>query len=166
MIRKGTFCRLEMFCEADMHCSVTHDFTANGLKHANRLLGYDAFCLDDWDAVGEYDEKGGKHQAFVVPNKDVIVEGVAVKRGEKVRIEESYKYSRAQAEDLWHDANVMQIRTWSNDAEDYGISSRILSDCGRKRPADLSLSVAYAQTHHNVSDEAGGVCGASSAQLG
>lgn len=68
---------------------VTHEFTMNGLRHANRLLGYEAFDMDNWRAVGEYDSVGSRHRAFVAPQRDTIVEGVLVKQGEKVRIEES-----------------------------------------------------------------------------
>lgn len=67
----------------------THDFTMNGLLHANRLLGYEAFDMNSWDAVGVYDSVGERHRAFVVPKRDVVVEGVLVKQGERVRIEES-----------------------------------------------------------------------------
>lgn len=68
---------------------VTHDFTMNGLHHANRLIGYEAFDPEDWTATGEYDSVGNRHRAFVVPKRDVTVEGVLVKQGERVRIEES-----------------------------------------------------------------------------
>lgn len=68
---------------------ITRDFTLNGLQHANRLLGYEAFEYTAWDAIGEYDTKGGRHRAFVVPKTDLTVEGVPVKKGERVRIEES-----------------------------------------------------------------------------
>ena len=38
--------------------SVTHNFTSNGLKHANKLLGYEAFRTEDWEATGEFDQQG------------------------------------------------------------------------------------------------------------
>ena len=68
---------------------VTHDFTMNGLQHANRLMGYEAFETAKWMAIGEYDSVGNRHRAYVAPREDVTVEGVLVKQGEKVRIEES-----------------------------------------------------------------------------
>lgn len=68
---------------------VTRDFTMNGLQHANKLLGYEAFNMDDWYAIGEYDRLGSRHRAFVAPRRDVTVEGVLVKQGERIRIEES-----------------------------------------------------------------------------
>lgn len=75
---------------------VTHQFTMNGLHHANRLLGREAFRPDDWEAIGEHDKDGERHRAFVVPRRDLQIEGVSLKQGEKVRIEESYKYNRKQ----------------------------------------------------------------------
>lgn len=68
---------------------VTHEFTMNGLQHANRLLGYEAFKTEDWRAIGEYDSVGSRHRAFVAPKKDLTVAGVLIKQGERVRIEES-----------------------------------------------------------------------------
>lgn len=79
----------------DRH-GITHDFTMNGLHHANQLLGYEAFSTEDWEAVGEYDQVGGRHRAYVVPKRDLQVEGVSLKQGEKIRIEESYKYNHSQ----------------------------------------------------------------------
>jgi len=111
-------------------CSVTHEFTLNGLKHANKLLGYEAFKPTDWEAVGEYDEEGGRHRAFVVPKTDVTVSGVALKQGEKVRIEESYKYSQAQSAELWRTSGAYEHFRFDNDAGDYGmtdLSSMIIS---------------------------------------
>lgn len=85
---------------------VTHEFTANGLKHANQLLGYEAFKLSIWEAVGEYDQQGMRHRAFVVPNADVTVEGALIGKGEKVRIEESYKYPYQDAKKLFTQAGM------------------------------------------------------------
>jgi L-histidine Nalpha-methyltransferase / hercynylcysteine S-oxide synthase len=100
--------------------NVTYEFTLNGLKHANRLLGYGAFNLDDWSAVGEYDQDGQRHRAYVVPRRDVKVEGVTIPRGEKVRIEESYKYSQDHATRLWCAAGVLESAFWTNLNGSYG----------------------------------------------
>ena len=73
-----------------------------------------AFDLADWDAIGYYDEQDGRHQAFVAPKREVRVEGVLVHAGEKIRIEESYKYSPAQAQELWEASNVIEGASWTN----------------------------------------------------
>lgn len=99
---------------------VTNEFTLNGLKHANKLLGYDAFQLSDWEAIGKYDEVGGRHQAFVAPKKNMDLEGASLRAGEKIRIEESYKYSPAQSERLWRDSGVIEGAAWTNIKGSYG----------------------------------------------
>jgi len=101
------------------------------LLHANRLLGYEAFVLSDWNVIGEYDERGGRHRAFVAPKQDLEVEGVAIRSGERVRIEESYKYDfsstagrsievPSQANKLWQASGVLEAASWANQADDYG----------------------------------------------
>lgn len=70
---------------------VTRRFTMNGLKHANKLLGYEAFNEEHWEAVGEYDALGRRHRAIVVPKCDLVVEGAEVKKGQRIQIEESNK---------------------------------------------------------------------------
>ncbi|QIW99332.1 hypothetical protein AMS68_004850 [Peltaster fructicola] len=100
---------------------VTARFTINGLQHANDLLGKEVFHLDSWTAFGKYDAVLGAHQAFVSPKVDVEVLGVAVAKGEWVRIEESYKYSPTQAAKLWQDAGAVESTCWLNKAGDYGL---------------------------------------------
>ena len=100
--------------------NVTHDFILNGLNHANELMGKTVFNLEDWDVIGEYDTQAGRHHAFVSPRKDVIIEGVHISRGERVRIEESYKYSRDEIVQLWEGAKLAEINIWPNSKGDYG----------------------------------------------
>ncbi|EME78671.1 uncharacterized protein MYCFIDRAFT_56905 [Pseudocercospora fijiensis CIRAD86] len=100
---------------------VTHNFTMNGLHHANSLLGHEAFRLADWKAHGEYDQECERHRAFVVPVRDTEVLGYCINEGEKVRIEESYKYNMAQSSHLWSQAGVIEAATWSNQTQDYAL---------------------------------------------
>lgn len=69
----------------------THKFIANGLVHANETLGKEAFEMDIWKVIGEYNQEAGRHQAFVSPSKATTVNGVVVEKDEKLRIEESHK---------------------------------------------------------------------------
>ena len=86
---------------------VTHNFTLNGLKHANKLLGHNAFELSDWEAHGEYDTENSRHRAFVVPKTDVTVEGVQISKGEKIQIEESNKVPVSEAGKWWDSVDVL-----------------------------------------------------------
>ncbi|KAF2771460.1 hypothetical protein EJ03DRAFT_342216 [Teratosphaeria nubilosa] len=99
----------------------THEFTLNGLKHANILLGSEVFRPADWDAVGEYDFEGGRHRAYVVPNKDLTILGIHLGRGERIRIEESYKYNQAQAKQLWRESDVLETDAWTNQKGNYAL---------------------------------------------
>lgn len=100
---------------------LTHNFVLNGLKHANHLLDHEAFHVEDWKVIGKYNEEHGRHEAFVSPKKDVEVEGVFVRAGEEVRIEESWKYSWAQSEKLWRDAGLNEGIRYMNAEGNYGL---------------------------------------------
>ncbi|KAJ4334700.1 hypothetical protein N0V95_009101 [Ascochyta clinopodiicola] len=101
--------------------NVTHEFVLNGLKHANKLMENETFKLDEWEVIGEYDVKAGRHHAFVAPLKDVVVEGAEIPKGERIRIEESYKYSREEILKLWEGAGLAENTVWSNARGDYGL---------------------------------------------
>lgn len=97
----------------------THEFLLNGLTHANRLLGEEAFKKEDWKIIGEYDAEAGRHQAFYSPCRDVEVDGGLIRAGEKVKVEESHKYSAAQRTMLWQAAGVMPRAVFGDDSGEY-----------------------------------------------
>lgn len=97
----------------------THEFVLNGLTHANRLLGRELFHKDDWRVTGEYDVEAGRHQAFVSPVRNVMVDGMQIKAGERVRIEESYKYSLLQSTDLWRNAGLVPQARFGDRIDQY-----------------------------------------------
>ena len=98
---------------------VTHRFILNGLSQANVIIGRDVFHEKDWKVVGEYDEEAGRHQAFYVPLKDVSFENIIIKAGEKVRIEESYKYSADERSRLWATVGLSERAHWANAQGNY-----------------------------------------------
>jgi EasF-like predicted methyltransferase len=103
----------------DKH-DITHQFILNGLVHANKLLGYEAFDLSQWIVIGEYDKVVGRHHAFVSPIQDVVVDGVRILANERIRIEESYKYSVLDTSRLFDAAGLVEGGKWSNELGDYG----------------------------------------------
>ena len=120
----------------------THEFVLNGLTHANCLLGKEAFRRGDWRVIGEYDAEAGRHQAFYSPHRDVEVEGVVVKAGERIRIEESYKYSAAQVSRLWQDAGMMPRASFGDASGEYSRSRSVMNgslDKARQFPRDLAM---------------------------
>jgi uncharacterized SAM-dependent methyltransferase len=101
---------------------VTHRFILNGLEHANQLLGSHEFNIDEWHVIGEYryDADGGRHVAFVTPKRDVAIDGILVRKDEKIQIEESNKFSADEANRLFHHAGLQQGVKWTNETGDYG----------------------------------------------
>ena len=97
----------------------THKFIRNGLVHANRLLGKEVFKQSDWYVVGEYNAAKQCHQAFYIAKHDIVVEGITIKAGEKIRVEESYKYSAAQSRELWQSAGLMPKAVFGNRTDDF-----------------------------------------------
>lgn len=102
---------------------VTHDFILNGLLNANRLLGKEMFHIEEWEVIGEYDVAEGRHHAFVSPLRDVVIDGIFIAKGERIRIEESYKYSAEEITHLWEETEVAEGARWACERGDYGKSS-------------------------------------------
>ena len=98
---------------------ITHDFVRNGLDQANRILGKAVFNQDDWEIVGEYDEAHGRHQAFYCALRDLDIEDVHITAGERIRVEESYKYSLLQSSQLWQAAGLVPRAIFGNKLNDY-----------------------------------------------
>ncbi|KAG6037531.1 Ergothioneine biosynthesis protein 1 [Claviceps citrina] len=97
-------------------------FILNGLTNANSIYGEEIFHVPDWRVIGEYvyDDEGGRHQAFLSPLKDVTVLGSVVKAHERIQIEQSLKYSKTDAENLWRHAGLRNIEAWTRN-EEYGL---------------------------------------------
>ncbi len=98
---------------------LTHEFIQNGLLHANKLLGEEIFRKHDWEVIGEYNCALQCHQAFYKATRDVFVGHMKIRAGEKIRVEESYKYSAAQSRELWQLAGLMPKASFGNQTDDY-----------------------------------------------
>ncbi|RDW69485.1 hypothetical protein BP6252_08505 [Coleophoma cylindrospora] len=105
------------------HQGITHKFILNGLVHANKILEEDVFNIDDWKVIGEYvyDDQGGRHQAFYSPVRDVQVQGISIRAGERVQVEQSLKYSAEEATQLWSASGLMEIKRWTASNEPYNV---------------------------------------------
>ncbi|KAH6605386.1 hypothetical protein Trco_007093 [Trichoderma cornu-damae] len=101
---------------------VTHQFVLNGLTHANEILGEEAFNVEEWKVIGEYvyDVEGGRHQAFVSPLEVASVLGHIIKPHERIKIEQSLKYSDVGVDKLWKTAGLQEVARWSCNGE-YGL---------------------------------------------
>jgi len=91
-----------------------HRFILNGLRHANKILGETVFVEAEWRVIGEYvyDGQGGRHQAFYAPLHDTTVLGQLIRPHDRIQVEQSLKYSPAEAELLWKRAGMEEIGQW------------------------------------------------------
>ena len=98
---------------------VTQAFYRNGLDHANRVLGYELFKQRDWDVVGEFDEEHWRHNAFISPKQDIKAHGFTFKKGERVRLENSYKFSEAARLSLWSESGLALRASYADKRNQY-----------------------------------------------
>lgn len=96
-------------------------FILNGLSHANKILNEQVFNLDDWEVIGEFvhDAESSRHQAFYSPKRDVVCAGISIAAGERVKVEQSLKYSDEESYSLWECAGLRQVAKWGASTESY-----------------------------------------------
>lgn len=99
--------------------AVTEQFYRNGLDHANLLLGYEAFKQNEWRPEGRYDEKLDRHHASYIPLTDVVTKDFSFKKGERIALEDAFKYNSTQSDQLWHDSGLVPQISYPNDTGDY-----------------------------------------------
>jgi uncharacterized SAM-dependent methyltransferase len=116
---------------------VTHHFIRNGLANANRILGEEVFDIREWEIVGEYDAEAGRHQAFYQPSRDVVCRGITIEAGERVRVEESYKFSAVQSAKLWEAAGLIEGARFGTHDDQYSRWKRFF--CCSWNPSPLEL---------------------------
>lgn len=92
--------------------------------HANRVLGEKAFHIHEWEVIGEYvyDGEGGRHEAYYSPLCDSEFRGIEFKAGERIKVEQSLKYSADAAKTLWHSAGLKELCKWTSTTENYSTS--------------------------------------------
>lgn len=82
--------------------------------------------MDDWTVIGEYvyDVQGGHHQAFYAPVRDVTVLGEQIPAGERIKVEQSLKFSPENRKELLQAAGLVEKANWTTDDGDYGMHAR------------------------------------------
>jgi EasF-like predicted methyltransferase len=85
---------------------VTEQFYRNGLRNANKMLGLELFRQEDWKVTGFYNASAGKHEAWTEALTDVVQDPYTFVRGERIHLEDSYKYSHPQQLQLWEEAGL------------------------------------------------------------
>lgn len=101
---------------------ITHQFYENGLRHANQVLGYEAFRADEWEILTTYNTSKGCHEAAYSPKIDVVINGLTIPKGDKLVFEEAYKYTREQRDELCRKAGLIPQFEYGNSSDNYRTS--------------------------------------------
>ncbi|KAF7314700.1 DUF323 domain-containing protein [Mycena kentingensis (nom. inval.)] len=106
----------------------TTKFIMNGLKAAGRALGNETlFDEANWEYVNNYEVSDRRHEAFLKVRRShtVVVpstkEEIRFLKDERVKIEESFKFSENDAYTLFSEAGLRQIQRWTDPAARYSL---------------------------------------------
>ncbi|KAK6358631.1 hypothetical protein TWF730_007955 [Orbilia blumenaviensis] len=103
---------------------VTERFIMNGLNNANNILGSKVFNQSDWNYVGEYDVVYDCHQAFYESREELVLPlptPVKIEKGEKVRVERSYKFSYEKSVAMFEGAGLVIGTSWGQAGGEYAL---------------------------------------------
>ena len=100
---------------------VTAAFNLNLLRHLNRVLGAD-FDVRDWRHVAFFDRRASRIEMHLEARRALTVRWPHGARGfdagERIRTEDSYKWTRDGFEALLREAGFRRVHTWT-DARDW-----------------------------------------------
>ena len=96
-------------------------FIKNVLDYANQILGEDIFHQKEWDRYGQWNEKLGRHEQYLIPRNDVWFEGRCLKVGEKIFVVASHKYDDEGRDELWKAVGLRTVDGWQVTETKYGM---------------------------------------------
>ena len=99
---------------------VNAQFILNLLEHANSVLSYEAFRLEEWKVLGVWNETTGCFTQNLVPLKNVTFDDVNLKSGEAIPVTQSYKYDGVEKARLWKKAGLKEVKHWRCKDRSYG----------------------------------------------
>ncbi|KAF8214994.1 DUF323 domain-containing protein [Mycena galopus ATCC 62051] len=106
----------------------TKRFIMNGLKGAGRALGDEnLFDQKNWEYINNYDVAKRRHEAFFEAKRPhtVVVpstkETISFAQDEKVKIEQSFKFSEVDAYTLFSESGLRPIQRWTDSTSRYSL---------------------------------------------
>lgn len=98
---------------------VTREFYLDILNNMNVVLKCNAFRRDEWDVIGEYDERTSTHTAYLVPKVNISLGKLHLKKGERVFLERAVKYKLDDFYELCRKASLVPSAQFGNTSNDY-----------------------------------------------
>jgi dimethylhistidine N-methyltransferase len=103
---------------------VTAAFSLNALNHVNALIGSN-FDTRDWRHRARYEKKRSRVELHLEAKRDVLVAWTGGSRrfydGERIHMENSYKYVPGDFRQLLNRAGFAQVRSWTDDREWFAV---------------------------------------------
>lgn len=97
---------------------ITAAFNLNALLHINRLLGSN-FVLSDWEHYAIFNESQFRIEMYLRAVRDIEIAWptgkLALKAGQMIHTENSYKYTKASFTNMLLDAGFKKTTSWTDD---------------------------------------------------
>ena len=97
---------------------ITAAFNLNALLHINRLLGSN-FVLSDWEHYAIFNESQSRIEMYLRAVRDIEIVWptgkLALKAGQMIHTENSYKYTKASFTSMLLDAGFKKTTSWTDD---------------------------------------------------
>lgn len=136
----------------------TRDFIMNGLDHADRALGGNSVDGRKFEYFDRYNAREGRHESYYRAKEEHqiqvpgMVEPIAIKKGELIHMEASYKFSERETLNLFDYAGLRVVQRWSDKTDRYDIwlvekPSFHFSNSGVDHESTLATQTAPVQTN-------------------
>ncbi|RAH80041.1 hypothetical protein BO86DRAFT_449371 [Aspergillus japonicus CBS 114.51] len=96
---------------------VNRRFIKHGLERANEILEHEAFALDRWDVVGQWNAENGSHDQFYVSTGEVELANKRVQAGTRIRAVQSHKYDGDDRTALFGRAGLEEVDAWASGSQ-------------------------------------------------
>ncbi|PYH76889.1 hypothetical protein BO82DRAFT_387004 [Aspergillus uvarum CBS 121591] len=96
---------------------VNRRFIKHGLDRANEILEHEAFALDRWDVVGQWNAENGSHDQFYVSTGEEELANKRVQAGTRIRAVQSHKYDGDDRMALFGRAGLEEVDAWASGSQ-------------------------------------------------
>lgn len=123
-------------------------FFVNGLKNANKLLGYELFDENDWDFLAEMEEEPTtRHRFYIRAKRDIPMQkGAAIPKGQEMDWFDSHKYGEDDVRLMCSKAGLTVIKSWTAPKSEFRkFYTKTIWICAGADNNRIQGSISYAQ---------------------
>ncbi|CAD0100861.1 unnamed protein product [Aureobasidium mustum] len=105
-----------------------HRFISNILHHANKVLNHETFDPKEWTVRGVWNAEQGRHEQYLVPQRDLNVRGANLKEAHGLHVVSSHKFDEEEQEKMWEDAGLQLQSCWRTEPHKYALNVLSVED--------------------------------------